>query len=231
MWVSEIFHSIQGEGELTGVPSVFVRLAGCNLRCGWCDTKYSSWEPEGDHVPLDEVIRRVCLFPAQHVVLTGGEPMIAREIVPLAARLRGLGKHITIETAGTIQPEGIACDLASISPKLSNSIPAVGEVSDQWRERHEATRFQPDVLQRWIDQYEYQLKFVVSGPANIAEIEELLRGLGRDIPRHKILLMPEGTDVDTINSRRQMLVEVCKEKGYRYCDRLHVALFGHRRGT
>ena len=135
MLISEIFHSIQGEGELTGVPSVFVRASGCNLRCTWCDTKYASWNPEGEERSIDEIVEKVASFPARHVVLTGGEPMVAKGIRELALRLRENGLHITLETAGTLAPDGIACDLASLSPKLSNSTPdALGE---GWRERHE----------------------------------------------------------------------------------------------
>jgi 7-carboxy-7-deazaguanine synthase len=120
MLISEIFYSIQGEGELTGVPSVFVRTSGCNLRCNWCDTMYASWDPEGDQMSLDEILRKVDSFPTQHCVLTGGEPMVAKEIHELANSLRQQGKHITIETAATIPPAGIACDLASLSPKPKN---------------------------------------------------------------------------------------------------------------
>ena len=100
MWISEIFYSLQGEGELTGVPSVFIRFAGCNLRCSWCDTKYASWTPEGTHLSMDEILAEVERHPAAHVVLTGGEPMIAKELPDLASRLRAGGKHITIETGG-----------------------------------------------------------------------------------------------------------------------------------
>ena len=116
MKISEIFFSIQGEGELTGVPSVFVRTSGCNLRCRWCDTPYASWRPEGQAMEVPEILEEVGKFPARHVVLTGGEPMIARDIHALAAGLREAGYHITIETAGTVAPAGIACDLASICP-------------------------------------------------------------------------------------------------------------------
>src|SRR5882724_8899363 len=123
MLISEIFYSIQGEGELTGVPSVFVRTSGCNLRCRWCDTKYASWKPEGEEMSIETIVERVTAFPAAHVVLTGGEPMVARGIHDLARQFRAAGKHITIETAGTVAPEGIACDLASLSPKLRNSTP------------------------------------------------------------------------------------------------------------
>src|SRR5215831_13442689 len=98
MFVSEFFHSIQGEGEFTGVPSVFVRTSGCNLRCVWCDTPYASWNPEGEHRSVDGIVADVQRHPsARHVVLTGGEPMIAPDIRPLAAELKLLGYHITIE--------------------------------------------------------------------------------------------------------------------------------------
>ncbi|MCU0721251.1 MAG: 7-carboxy-7-deazaguanine synthase QueE, partial [Pirellula sp.] len=100
--VSEIFHSVQGEGKLTGTPSVFVRTSGCNLRCWFCDTRYASWEPEGDQWSVPQIIDQVSKFPSKHVVLTGGEPMIFAEICELTAELRALGKHITIETAGTV---------------------------------------------------------------------------------------------------------------------------------
>lgn len=234
MRVSEIFHSVQGEGELLGVPSVFVRTSGCNLRCGWCDTPYASWRPEGEELSVDEVLAKVDAFPAggsRHVVLTGGEPMVAKDVHGLAERLRAGGRHLTIETAGTIPPGGIACDLASISPKLSSSTPAPGTIAEGWRERHEATRLQPDVLRAWLDAYPYQLKFVLSGKEDLAEIEDLLGRIGRPIPPHKVLLMPEGINADVLRERSLALVEVCRQRGYRLCPRLHVELFGNRRGT
>ena len=231
MFISEIFHSIQGEGELTGVPSVFVRTSGCNLRCTWCDTKYASWNPEGDEISVEAVVERVSAFPAQHCVLTGGEPMVAKEIATLAAKLREIGKHITIETAGTIAPNGIACDLASLSPKLANSTPAVGLISDAWRQRHDSTRLQPEVLREWIDRYPFQLKFVLESAADLSEMEELLQQIDRPIPSSKVLVMPQGIDVRTIRGRDESLIDLCKQRGYRYCNRLHIELFGNTRGT
>ena len=231
MFISEIFHSIQGEGELTGVPSVFIRTSGCNLRCTWCDTKYASWNPEGDEISVEEVVERVSAFPAQHCVLTGGEPMVAKEIATLAAKLREIGKHITIETAGTIAPNGIACDLASLSPKLTNSTAAVGLISDAWRQRHDSTRLQPEVLREWIDRYPFQLKFVLESAADLSEMEELLQRIGRPIPPSKVLVMPQGIDVRTIRGRDESLIDLCKQQGYRYCNRLHIELFGNTRGT
>jgi 7-carboxy-7-deazaguanine synthase len=163
MLISEIFYSIQGEGELTGVPSVFIRTSGCNLRCNWCDTMYASWSPEGTEMSVDQILAEVARHPARHCVLTGGEPMIARGIRDLAQALRTAGHHLTIETAATILPEGIACDLASLSPKLGNSAPD-NRLPDAWRQKHEKLRLQPDVIRAWLDHCAFQLKFVVSSP-------------------------------------------------------------------
>jgi 7-carboxy-7-deazaguanine synthase len=228
MFVSEIFYSIQGEGELTGVPSVFVRTSGCNLRCSWCDTKYASWTPEG--VSIEQIAAKVDEFACRHVVVTGGEPMIAKGIHQLAARLKELGKHVTIETAATILPEGIPCDLASLSPKLSNSTPDA-EAAGAWRDRHEKRRLQPEVIRDWIQNYNYQLKFVIASENDLAELHDLLTGIGTEITPAKVLLMPEGTDVATIRQRSVPLIDICKRHGYRYCDRLHIALFGNTKGT
>jgi 7-carboxy-7-deazaguanine synthase len=231
MLISEVFQSIQGEGELTGVPSVFIRTSGCNLRCSWCDTPYASWNPEGEQRSVEQLVAAVEAFPAtRHVVLTGGEPMIAKEMQGLAAGIKRTGRHITIETAATVAPGGIACDLASLSPKLLNSAPDPVEHA-AWRKKHEATRWQPEVVRAWIDAYAYQFKFVVARPEDIDELEHMLAALKRDIPRHKILLMPEGTTLEKIRSRAGWLGELCKARGYRYAHRLHLELYGNRRGT
>ena len=231
MRIAEIFHSLQGEGELTGVPSVFVRTSGCNLRCTWCDTKYASWKPEGEEVAIDEIVRRVVASPVGHVVLTGGEPMIAQGINELAARLHERGLHITIETAGTMPPAGVVCDLASISPKLRHSTPESSEAGEGWRARHDAERLQPAVLRAWLAAYPYQLKFVVEGGGEIGEIEELLRAIEIKVPPWKVLLMPQAIDRDSSDARHATLLDLCKRHGYRYCRRLHIDLFGNRRGT
>ena len=231
MKISELFFSIQGEGELTGIPSVFVRTSGCNLRCRWCDTKYSSWTPEGENVDIEELVEKVCSYPARHVVITGGEPMIAKDIKEFVDLLKQSGKHITIETAGTIAPNGIQCDLASISPKLSDSTPEKGEISEEWIDRHDSTRIDHDILNEWIDSYEFQLKFVVSRREEINEVKCIIDKIESDILPEKVLLMPEGTDSETIHSRYDMLVDLCKENGFRMCNRLHLDLFGNTRGT
>jgi len=230
MLISEIFYSIQGEGELTGIPSVFVRTSGCNLRCNWCDTMYASWHPEGSEMTVDQIVAEVLKHPASHCVLTGGEPMVGKGIRELASALRSVGKHITIETAATILPDGIACDLASLSPKLSNSNPD-HRLPETWRRKHDQLRWQPGIIRDWITHFPFQLKFVVSAASDLDEINLLLHEVGVKIPAAKILLMPEGISVAAIRGRDETLVEICKRHGYRYCNRLHVEIFGHTRGT
>ncbi len=231
MLISEIFYSLQGEGELTGVPSVFVRTSGCNLRCNWCDTPYASWEPEGRAMEIGEIMAAINRHPvARHVVLTGGEPLAAKDIRALATAVRATGRHITIETAATIAPDGIACDLASLSPKLRNSAPDA-RLPAAWRERHEAARWRPDVVRAWTAHCAYQFKFVVSTPSDIGELEAMLREAGGDIPPSKVLLMPEGTTLEALRARADWVGEVCKARGYRYAHRLHIELYGNKRGT
>ena len=229
MRIAEIFHSIQGEGLLAGVPSIFIRTSGCNLRCDWCDTPYASWKPEGPEMFVLEILTKISARNCNHVVLTGGEPMIAPDLPELATALKKQKKHITIETAGTILPKSIPCDLASISPKLSNSTPSP-ERDPAWAKKHEATRLQPEVISEWIRKYPFQLKFVVSSENDLAEIKDLLSRLP-PVPLHQILLMPEGVDTQTLASRSPWLVEICKREGFRFCPRLHIDLFGHKRGT
>jgi 7-carboxy-7-deazaguanine synthase len=229
MRIAEIFHSIQGEGLLAGVPSIFIRTSGCNLRCHWCDTPYASWKPEGPEISIEEILKKLTQWNCDHVVLTGGEPMIAPDLHELATALKKQKKHITIETAGTILPNGIPCDLASISPKLSNSTPSP-ERDPAWAKKHEASRLQPEVISEWIRKYPFQLKFVVSSENDLAEIKDLLSRLP-PVPLHQILLMPEGIDVKTLATRSPWLVDICKREGFRFCPRLQIELFGHTRGT
>ena len=180
---------------------------------------------------ITAILGEVARFPAKHVVLTGGEPMIARGIRELAAALREGGYHITIETAGTVLPEGLACDLASLSPKLAHSAPAPGTVDAAWISRHESARLRPEVLREWVSGYAFQLKFVVGGREDLREIESVLAGIGGVVPPWKVLLMPEGRLAEGIAEKQEFVVEICKDRGYRYCDRLHLRLFGDTRGT
>ena len=224
MKIAELFYSIQGEGVLAGVPSVFVRTSGCNLRCEWCDTPYTSWRPEGTEWPLDQIVNEVRAHPARHVVVTGGEPMIAPEIVPLTQRLSDAGLHITIETAGTVF-HPVACNLMSISPKLSNSTPS----DPEWARRHDRLRIQLDVLSELMARYEYQLKFVIAQPGDLDEVRALTGSL--KVPSDRVVLMPEGTDRELLRERGRWIAEVCKDEGFRYSPRLHVDLWGDTRGV
>lgn len=227
MKIAEIFYSIQGEGMLVGVPSVFVRTSGCNLRCGWCDTPYTSWQPEGEHLSIEDIIQRVSGFSSSHVVVTGGEPMIAPDISDLTSKLRAAGLHITIETAGTAYVS-VECDLMSISPKLSNSTPHDREAG-RWATQHDRLRYQPEVLKRLMQDYEYQLKFVLSSADELGEVARMREELG--VPRSRIVLMPEGIEAEDLRERALWLVEACKSEGYRYTPRLHIDLWGNRRGV
>jgi 7-carboxy-7-deazaguanine synthase len=232
--ISELFYSIQGEGKLLGVPSVFVRTSGCNLRCTWCDTPYASWNPEGDDWPVDRIVSETLAFGAKHVVLTGGEPMIMPEIAELAQRLHSAGQHITIETAATVF-KPVHVHLVSLSPKLSNSTPHDRE-GGRFAQLHDKQRTRPDVIADFIDHVrttggDYQLKFVVSGPSDVDEIDVLLGTVPEPIAPADVLLMPEGTDAATLRERSVWLSEVCKQRRFRYCPRLHVDLYGNRRGT
>lgn len=224
MRIAEIFYSVQGEGALVGVPSVFVRTSGCNLRCSWCDTPYASWNPEGSDWTVEAIVRETARYSAaRHVVLTGGEPMIAPEIATLAQSFRERGMHVTIETAGTVYAL-VACDLMSVSPKLSNSTPEGG-----FRAQHERLRIQPEILARLISEYDYQLKFVISRREDVEEARETI-ALVNAAPA-KVILMPEGTNEEDLRQRGVWIAEICKQYGYRFSPRLHVHLYGNRRGT
>jgi 7-carboxy-7-deazaguanine synthase len=223
--IAEIFESVQGEGEWAGVPSTFVRVSGCNLRCVWCDTPYASWNPEGPNVSIEAIVDQVVSLRPRHAVLTGGEPMLFDPIEQLAALLKEKGFTITIETAGTVF-RNLPCDLMSISPKLRNSTPP----EEPWRTRHEATRTNLPVLRQLMETYSFQLKFVVAQPGDVAEIESLLSDLPQVSPE-KVLLMPEGRDSRALWERARELVPICLDRGWRLAPRLQIDLFGDTRGT
>ncbi len=225
--IAETFASLQGEGGLSGVPSFFIRTTGCNLRCEWCDTPYTSWEPEGEWQRVDELVEAV---PSgmRHVVVTGGEPMLWSSLPALTAALRARGCHVTIETAGTIYQD-LTCDLMSVSPKLSNSDPGPAR-SASVREDHRTSRIDRDVLRRLIDGFFCQLKFVVAEPSDLGEIEAVLAELPAVAPA-TVMLMPLGTTREELAARGPWLAALCRERGFRFSPRLHIELWGDRRGT
>jgi 7-carboxy-7-deazaguanine synthase len=222
--IAEVFYSIQGEGMLAGVPSVFVRTSGCNLRCAWCDTPYTSWQPEGEERSIESIADEVNGINAAHVVITGGEPMIAPSIAELTRRLP---HHITIETAGTVDVD-VRCDLMSVSPKLGNSTPRDRD-GGRWAAQHDRLRYQPEVLKRLIDRYPYQLKFVVAERGDLEEVRTMVHEIGA--AKDRVLLMPEGVDQSVLAERGRWLVEICKEEGFRFSPRMHIELWGNRRGV
>ena len=287
MRIAEIFRSLQGEGRLTGTPSLFVRASGCNLYCRFCDTPYASWTPEGDDLSVAEILARVeavsknsnrglfqfsfdengtVPFPKtmtkgsgvekgselfigenssdpfsapfsapinssdpffRHVVLTGGEPLLWADLVPLAAALRKRGLHITIETAGT-RYLPVACDLMSISPKLSNSSPTAREQA-AWLACHERNRHAPEVIRRLRAEYDCQFKFVVDSLADCQEVLDYLATFP-EIDRRQVWLMPQGTDAAALAEKAAWLEPYCAAQGVSFCPRRHIEWFGPGRG-
>ena len=228
MRISEIFYSIQGEGRLIGMPSVFIRTTGCNLRCVWCDTPYTSWQPEGARWSIRSILAEAQKHPTEYVVVTGGEPLLAAQIEALSQELKQSGRHITVETAGTIF-KPIRCDLISLSPKLANSTPWRRE-GGKFALPHERLRLNLPVIQKFLDNYDYQLKFVVTEAQDFDEIAAILEQLER-VDRSRVLIMAEGTTTARLRARGRWIVELCKRYGYRFSPRLHVELYGNRRGT
>ena len=226
MKFSELFHTIQGEGQLIGVPSVFFRTSYCNLRCVWCDTPYTSWKPEDRNISVAESVDAISQYGCKHVVITGGEPFIqARELMELCCELDKRGHHITIETNATLFA-AVPAHLISMSPKLRNSNPPT---DNRFFKRHERGRIRPDVIRKFLDQYPCQVKFVVDTPEDLAEIQALQTEV--DIPAETILLMPQGTTPAVLRQKQEWLVDLCKENGYRYSPRVHVDIWGDKRGV
>jgi len=225
MYISETFTSLQGEGILTGVPSFFIRTSGCNLRCRWCDTPYTSWLPEGDRRAVGDLVSAAVGSGVGHVVLTGGEPLLQREIGKLTARLQGAGLHITVETAGTVDPV-FDCDLLSVSPKTSNSDP-----QGTARDRHRRLRRERATLQRLLQRFpEHQLKFVIDDTDDLREVQSVLEEIGGTDPS-RVLLMAQGRTADEVARRAPAVAALCLEHGFRYTPRLHLDLFGGGRGV
>jgi len=226
MKVSEIFYSLQGEGLLAGVPSVFVRLAGCPLRCRWCDTKYAWAETAGQDYIVEKIVQAVQQWPSRFIVITGGEPMINPELPRLVQQLKASGKHITIETAGIAFIQDLACDLMSISPKLSNSTPDNAELAAI----HEDSRLDIAILRELIDNYEYQLKFVVDSQDDLAEIQKVIEEIGK-VDLEKVMLMPQAANRDELLAKSPMVADMCKRTGFVFSQRLQVLLCNNELGT
>jgi 7-carboxy-7-deazaguanine synthase len=223
--IAEIFESVQGEGPWTGTPSLFIRTSGCNLRCWFCDTPYTSWRPEGNAYSVDELLHRVSGSAMPDVVLTGGEPMLVPALQELSRRCRELSRRVTIETAGTVDQD-VTCDLMAISPKLSNSVPD----NTVWRERHERMRFQPEVIRSLLSRYACILKFVINQPGDLDEVREWL-GHFPEAPAESVWLMPQARTREQLAKKSHWLQQAAADHGYHYSSRLQIELFGNTRGT
>jgi organic radical activating enzyme len=222
----EIFCSLQGEGVNSGIPTAFLRLAFCNLNCNWCDTKYSwDWEHfDQDNVviktPLPEIEARLHALGIRHLVVTGGEPLIQQKTLKeLLIYLSKKGYYIEIETNGTIQPDGDLLSLVnlwSVSPKLENS----GNIC--------SVREFPEVYGLFARLSSSYFKYVIQTESDLDEVQSLVSRY--NIAVEKIILMPEGTERETILARGKWLAGLCSNRGYRFCTRLHIILWGNKRG-
>lgn len=225
MFISEVYESFQGEGPYSETTSLFVRTSGCNLRCSFCDTPFTSWNPEGEQLSLDQLAQQIRASKAEHVVITGGEPMLAPQLTELSEICRAADRIITIETAGTVD-RSVECDLMAISPKMSNSTPD----DPAWSVRHEETRHQPAVIESLFRRYNSILKFVIDTKQDVDEVETYLSRFPT-VPKHKVWLMPQATTREELQAKGPMVRAAAEAHGFQYSPRLHVEKFGNMRGV
>lgn len=236
----EIFYTIQGEGRSIGEPATFARLSGCNLQCGWCDTP-DTWaftpalaEQHEDGVQYDretqqiqlqvgEAVDRITGFPCKRVVITGGEPMLQQgDIVELITGLREEDPDfwVEIETNGTIPPKPELVEQVNqfnVSPKLENS-------GNELKRRLRDT-----AMEAYAATEKSDFKFVVAEPTDVTEVQDIVDRYA--IAPNHVFLMPEGRDEETIRARQLELVELCKANGYNLTTRLHIMIWGSKRGV
>ncbi len=222
----EIFTSIQGEGASAGRPSTFVRLSLCNLACSWCDTKYTwDWErydPKVEITALDcsAVAAKVSELGVENVVVTGGEPLMQQApLAELAGDLAQRGHRIEVETNGTFTPRpSLEPHIAqwNVSPKLANSANPI-----ERRQLDEPLKWFAASDKAWF-------KFVVDTPADLEEVDCVLARFG--VPTERVILMPQGTSPVAIQQRSTWLAPLCSDRGYRFSTRLHILIWGDKRG-
>lgn len=240
----EIFYSIQGEGKSLGIPSVFVRTSLCNLHCIWCDTDYT-WNWKGtrfrhvsDETPgyekfdkkkwieecaVETVAQLVASYDCKNVILTGGEPMLQQPALTRLIKVlreHDAGYRFEVETNGTLVPViefDAAVDQYNVSPKLANSANA------------QKLREKPLALTFFAQSEKANFKFVVSNEADLVEILRLIDTYR--VPKEKVWLMPEGTRPEILAEKRQWLVEICKQYQFRFTDRLHIQIWGPKKGV
>jgi organic radical activating enzyme len=240
----EIFHTLQGEGMSVGLPAVFIRASRCNLHCVWCDTDHTwnftgtPWPHEKNAVPgytkhsksavtyeisAEEAAERILSFRCPRTVITGGEPLLQEgEFLEMIRHIRRQqpGHQFEIETNGTRLPSpafDAVIDQYNISPKLGNAgMP-------------ESLRINPAALSEFAASRKAWFKFVVATPDDMLEIETLCGA--HEIPRQRVLLMPEGRTSADLDRHTAWLADVCRDGGYRLSDRLHIRIWGDKRGV
>jgi organic radical activating enzyme len=240
----EIFHTIQGEGVSVGAPAMFIRASRCNLHCVWCDTDHTwnfektPWPHEKDAIPgyakfkkadvtfeitPADAADRILAFGCPRTVITGGEPLLQQdEFLEVIGIIRGREPEhqFEVETNGTKMPSPAfheAVNQFNVSPKLSNSA------------MPESLRIHPEALAFFAGSPKAWFKFVVAEPADLVEIKSLCNDY--QIPRHRVLLMPEGRTCEELNRHAPWLAEICRDLGFRFSDRLHIRLWGDKRGV
>lgn len=177
---------------------------------------------------LEEILHAIKSYPLDHVVLTGGEPLLSHEIEELSVTLKTAGAHLTIETAATIF-KPVSCDLVSMSPKLSNSTPWQKQ-NGRFAAMHDQHRLNYNVVQQFIDNYDYQLKFVVDREQDFAEVRQIVEAL-KNVDTSRVLIMAQARNRRQLHQKSRWIVELCKKFGYGYSPRLHIELYGNRRGV
>ena len=226
--VSETFTSVQGEGMFTGVPSMFVRTSGCNLRCWWCDTPYTSWKPEKGTRLVDDLLTAIAIDKAQHVVITGGEPtLFPAQVKAIIAGCDRIGKLTTVETNGTRFDPEIQPTLWSVSPKLKSSTP--GDQNPRERELHLRNMATPDLGKFYQGGSMAQYKFVVATDADVEEVKATVAQHG--LPTGLVWLMPEGRTAEEVLARQAWVAAQCVATGFNLSTRLHTLIWGAKRGV
>ena len=210
MQISEIFYSLQGEGISLGKPVVFVRLSGCHLRCVWCDTKYTWPLSSGEKMTLAEIVKEIKKFPAKHIVITGGEPLLQQdELKKLLEKLPGY--YVEMETSGDIKPTlGKLIDHYNCSPKLSSAK----------NQNFSLKKFPKS--KTWY-------KFVIDNEAELKEVKKMMKD--HNIDKDRVILMPQGIDTKELSERSKWLAEICKKENFRFSPRMHIYIWGNTLGT
>lgn len=221
--VNEIFYSVQGEGASIGLPAVFLRLHVCNLTCEWCDTRYT-WDPlhpdfaKFQTLELAELLPRLSAFPCRRLIITGGEPLLHTAAIDTLLAQLGEEWTVEIETNGTLPGSPLIrerCQL-NISPKLPSA-------------HNRARTIKPAVLDLLANSRDPWFKFVVADRADYAAMVKVIERC--HLPKERIIVMPEGQDPETLAAHALEIVELVKADGYRLLPRLHVMLYGNRRGV